>query len=131
MGRPTWIAGLVLCAGLTDRQAAAGQPLIHVMLINQAEVPPDTLQRARNVATHVFQLSGITLVWVAARTCQARCLTVHIVTQPISAKSRDPQMLGVAPNAPEVQGTISGFSILGSGNTARGFGCTRHSCWAM
>ena len=26
MGRLTWIAGLVLCAGLTDRQTAAAQP---------------------------------------------------------------------------------------------------------
>ena len=42
MGRHTWIAGLVLCAGLTDRQTASGQtPLVHVLVMDQAEVPPD------------------------------------------------------------------------------------------
>ena len=38
MGRLTWIAGLVLCVGLTDRQTASGQPLIHVLVMDQAEV---------------------------------------------------------------------------------------------
>ena len=104
MGRFTWIAGLVLCAGLTDPQTASGQPLIHVLLMDKAEVPPDTRQSAQDVATRVFHLSGIDLVWVDAGTCQARCLTVRIVTQPVSAKSRDPHMLGVAPSMPEARG---------------------------
>ena len=104
MGRHTWVAGLVLCAGLTDRQTASGQPLIHVLVMDQAEVPPDTRQRAQDVATRVFHLSGLALVWVDAGTCQARCLTVRIVTQPVSAKSRDPHMLGVAPSMPEARG---------------------------
>ena len=72
--------------------------------MDQAEVPPDTRQRAQDVATRVFHLSGIALVWVDAETCQARCLTVRIVTQPVSAKSRDPHMLGVAPSTPEARG---------------------------
>ena len=104
MGRLTWIAGLVLCVGLTDRQTASGQPVIHVMVMDRAEVPPDTLQRAQDVATRVFHLSGIALVWVDAGTCQARCLTVRIVTQPVSAKSRNPHMLGVAPSTQEARG---------------------------
>ena len=58
MGRLTWIAGLVLCVGLTDRQTASGQPVIHVMVMDGAEVPHDTLQRAQDVATRVFRLSG-------------------------------------------------------------------------
>src|SRR5829696_1844633 len=101
MGRHIWIVGLVLCAGLTDRQTASGQPLIRVLIVDAAEVPPDTRQRAQDVATRVFHLSGIDLLWVDASTCRARCLTVRIVTQPISAKSRDPHMLGVAPSTKE------------------------------
>ena len=104
MGRLTWIAGLVLCAGLTDRQTASGQPLIHVLVMDQADVPPDSRQRAQDVATGVFHLSGIALVWVDAGTCQARCLTVRIVTQSVGGKSRNPHMLGVAPSTPEARG---------------------------
>jgi hypothetical protein len=104
MGRLTWIAGLVLCAGLTGRQTAAGQPLIHVRLMNHAEVPLDPLQRAQDVATRVFHLSGIALVWVDAETCQTGCLTVRIVTQPVSAKSRNLLVLGLAPGTKEVRG---------------------------
>jgi hypothetical protein len=108
MGRHTWITGLVLCAGLTGRQTAAaqtpGQPVVHVLIMDRAEVPGDTLGRAQHDATRVFQLSGITLVWVDAETCQVPCLTVRIVMQPVSAKSRDPHMLGVAPSTEEARG---------------------------
>ena len=62
MGRLTWIAGLVLCVGLTDRQTASGQPVLHVVVMDRAEVPPDTLQQAQNVATRVFHLSGLDLI---------------------------------------------------------------------
>ena len=104
MGRHTWIAGFVLCAGLIDRQTASGQPLIHVLVMDQAEVPPVTRQRAQDVATRVFHLAGLALVWVDAEACQARCLTVRIVTQPVTAQSRDPHMLGVALRMPEARG---------------------------
>ena len=105
MGRFTWIAGLVLCVGLADRQTASGQPLIHVLVMDQAEVPPVTRQRAQDVATRVFHLSGLALVWVDAGTCPARCLTVRIVTEPVTAQSRrDPHILGVAPSMPEARG---------------------------
>ena len=105
MGRFTWIAGLVLCVGLADRQTASGQPLIHVLLVDQAEVPPDTRQLAQDVAMRVFHLSGLALVWVDAGTCPARCLTVRIVTEPVTAQSRrDPHILGVAPSMPEARG---------------------------
>ena len=104
MGRLTWIAGLVLCVGLIERQTAAAQPLIRVLVMDQAEVPPVTRQRAQDVATRVFHLAGLALVWVDAGTCQARCLRVRIVTQPVSAKSRDPHLLGVALRMPEARG---------------------------
>ena len=98
MCRHTWIAELVLCTGLTDRSANRLRPAA------SAEVPPDTRQRAQDVATRVFHLSGLALIWVDAGTCQAHCLTVRIVTQPVSAKSRNPHMLGVAPSTPEARG---------------------------
>ena len=120
MGRLIWIAGLVLCAGLIDRQTAAAQPLIRVMLMDQAEVPLDTLQRAQNVATCVFHLSGIALVWVAAETCRAGCLTVHVVTQPVSAMSRDPHILGVAPSMPEARGINLWISLSSRQGIQRG-----------
>ena len=104
MGRRAWIAGLALCAGLIDRQTASGQPVIHVLIVDQAEVPPATRQRAQDVATRVFDLSGIAVVWVDGGTCPGRCLTVRIVTEPVSAKSRDPHMLGVAPSMPDARG---------------------------
>ena len=104
MGRRAWIAGLALCAGLIDRQTASGQPVIHVLIVDQAEVPPATRQHAQDVAARVFHLSGIVVVWVEGGTCPARCLTVRIVTEPVSAKSRDPRMLGVAPSTPEARG---------------------------
>ena len=94
MGRHTWIAGFVLCAGLIDRQTASGQPLIHVLVMDQAEVPPVTRQRAQDVATRVFHLAGLALVWVDAETCQARCLTVRIVTQPVTATEPRPAHAG-------------------------------------
>jgi len=105
MGRLIWIAGLVLCVGLTDRQTASGQPVLHVMVMDRAEVPHDALQRSQDVATRVFHLSGIALVWVDAETCQPPCLTVRIVTQPVSAKSRNQHVLGVAPRPTEVRGS--------------------------
>ena len=84
----------------------SGQPLIRVMLVDHAEVPHDTLQRAQNVATHVFHLSGLALIWVAG-TCPARCLTVRIVTEPVTAQSRrDPHILGVAPSMPDARGIM-------------------------
>ena len=108
MGRGTWIAGFALCAGLTTGHTAAaqtlGSPTVYVLIMDGAGVPADTLGRARHVAARVFRLSGITLVWVDAKTCRATCLTVRIVTQPVSAKSRDPHMLGVAPSTTEARG---------------------------
>ena len=107
MDRHTWIAGLVLCVGLTNRQSASGQPLIHVLLVDQAEVPPDTRQLAQDVAVRVFHLSGLALVWVDAGTCPARCFTVRIVTAPVTAQSRrDPHILGVAPSMPDARGIM-------------------------
>ena len=55
----------------------------------------------------VFHLSGLALVWVDGGTCPARCLTVRIVTEPVTAQSRrDPHILGVAPSMPEARGII-------------------------
>jgi hypothetical protein len=108
MGRNTWITGLVMCAGLNGLHTAAAQtpiqPVVQVHIIDGAEVPEDTLERAQSEATYVFRLSGITLVWVDAKGCQNSCLTVRIVVQAISAKSRNPHMLGVAPSTEEARG---------------------------
>ena len=108
MGRNTWFAGLALCAGLTAGHTAAaqtpGSPIVYVLTMNRAGVPTDTLGRAQDEATRVFQLSGITLVWVDAKTGQVPCLTVRIVTRPVSAKTRNPHMLGVAPSTEEARG---------------------------
>jgi hypothetical protein len=109
MGRRTWIAGLVLFAGLTGQQTATagqtpGQSIVHVRIIDLAGVPAESLNRARDEAAGVFRLSRIALVWVNAETCQAGCLTVRIVTRPVSAKSRNQHVLGVAPRPKEVRG---------------------------
>ena len=108
MGRRTWIAGLVLCAGLTAELSAVAQtpdpPIVYVLIMDRAGVPAETLRRAQDDTARVFQLSGITLVWVDAEGCRTSCLTVRIITHPISAKSRDPHMLGVAPSTKEARG---------------------------
>ena len=108
MGRRTWIGGLVLWAGLTGGHTAAAQtpsgPVIQVLIMDLAGVPAGTLERAQEDTTRVFHLSGIRLVWIDAETCQVRCLTVRIVVQPVSGKSRDPRVLGVAPGTKEVRG---------------------------
>jgi hypothetical protein len=105
----TFATGLVLCAGLTAGQTATAQtleqPIVHVVLMDRAAVPADTLERAQNDTTRVFELSGITLVWVDAETCQAPCLTVWIVMRPMGPKSRDSRVLGIAPGTKEVRGT--------------------------
>ncbi len=93
------IDGMAHCRG---RDTGPAHDPVRVM--DGAEVPADTLNRAQADATRVFHLSGIALVWVDAETCQAGCLTVRIVTQPVSAKSRDPHMLGVAPSTSEARG---------------------------
>ena len=78
MGRHTWIAALVVCAGLTGRHTAtAGQTpsesIVHVRIIGLVGVPAESLSRARDEAARVFRLSGIALVWANAETCQAGC----------------------------------------------------------
>jgi len=108
MGRTCWIAGLALCLGVTAGQTAAAEPtdrpIGEVLMMDGAGVPADTLERAQNDATRVFELSGITLVWIEAATCQARCLTVRIVLEPVGTKSRDPRVLGVATGTKEARG---------------------------
>jgi hypothetical protein len=108
MGRRTWVGGLALWAGLTGGHVAVAQtpigPVVEVLIMDMAGVPAGTLERAQDHTTRVFHLSRITLVWVDAETCRARCLRVRIVMQPVSAKSRDPRVLGVAPGTKEVRG---------------------------
>ena len=107
MGRNTWISGLVMCAGLTGLQTAMAQTstqVVHVHIMDRAGVPTETLQHAQTETGRVFQLSGITLVWVDAKRCQNSCLTVRIVTEAISEKSRNPQVFGVAPSSKEERG---------------------------
>ena len=108
MGRNTWITGLVMCTGLTGSHTAAAQaptqPVVHVQIMDLAEVPENTLVRAQAEATRVFQLSGITLVWVDADTCRNSCLTVRLVTQAMSPKSQNPRVLGIAPSSEEARG---------------------------
>jgi len=124
MGRRTWIAGLVLCAGLAADGTALAQtpdsPIVYVHIMDRAGVPAETLGRAQDDAARVFQLSGITLVWVDVKACQASCLIVRIVVQPVNAKSRNPNMLGLALSTKEARGTnlwifyphIQAFSAL-------------------
>ena len=103
MGRLTWIAGLVLCAGLTDRQTASGS----LLSTSQWMAPrcPMTLFNGRRMSPRAsFTSQASPWSGLTPETCQAPCLTVRIVTQPVSAKSRNPHMLGVAPGTKEVRG---------------------------
>ena len=111
MGRHTWVAGLVLCAGLTGREPAAAQTperfTVQVLLQDEAGVPADVLEQAKHEAARVFGLSNIDLEWLEPGPYQPRSLTLRIVAAPIGTESRHRFVLGFAPGTLKARGIIA------------------------
>lgn len=111
MGRHTWVAGLVLCAGLTGWEPAAAQTparfTVQVLLLDDAGVPVDALEQAKHAATRVFALSNIDLQWIGHGPYQPCSLTVRIVAKPTGARSRSRFVVGLAPETREARGILA------------------------
>lgn len=108
-----WMAGMAIAAGVlgSPRPAVAEAPdqvTIGVLLLNQAEVAPEVLGRAKGEATRIYRGLGITLVWTDAdeATVDYR-LTVNIVAKAIAGKGVDGRAMGVAPGTKEKRGTLA------------------------
>ena len=58
-------------------------------------------------AAAVFERSQISLEWIDARACEARCLFVRILAKPIGTESRKQPVVGIAPGTPEAPGKFA------------------------
>jgi hypothetical protein len=106
-----WIAGLAIVAGLLGsvRPAVAegsDPATIGVLLLNQAEVAPERLVRAKAEAARIYRGLGITLAWTDADDAVYR-FTVKIVTKAITGKGVDGRAMGVAAGTREQRGTLA------------------------
>jgi hypothetical protein len=111
MSRTRWIFGLVLCAVVTGPQSAAGEnadpSTIHVLLHDDAGVPAETVERARQEVSGVFRRSKISFEWISVDACAGSCFIIRIVSKPIGAKSRNPNVVGIAPGTRELRGKLA------------------------
>lgn len=111
MSRTKRIHGLVLLTALIGYQSAAGQEVdassLRVLLDDDAGVPAQTLERAREDVIRIFRRSNIPFVWIDGDGCYGSCLIIRIVSKPLGARSRDPKVVGIAPGTRELRGTIA------------------------
>jgi hypothetical protein len=112
MRRTSWTLGLVLCVVVTGPQSAAGEnadpSTLRVLLHDDAGVPAETVERARQEVSGVFRRSKISFEWISADECAGSCFIVRIVSKPIGAKSRrNPKVVGLAPGTRELRGTLA------------------------
>jgi hypothetical protein len=108
-----WIAGLAFVTGiLASPLPAAADPTdfvtIGVLLLNPADVAPDTLTRAKLEATRIYQGLRITLVWTESDEAAVDYqFTVKIVSEAIAGKVIDGRAMGVAVGTREKRGTLA------------------------
>jgi hypothetical protein len=111
VGRTKWIVGLVLWTVATGPQSAAGESAdpstLRVLLHDDAGVPAETVERARQEVSGVFRRSKIPFAWISADACAGSCFIIKIVSQPVGAKSRDPRVVGIAPGTRELRGKLA------------------------
>ena len=111
MGRHTWVAGLVLCAGLTGWKPASAQTpasfAVQVFLQDDAGVPAPVLEQAKQAAVHVFALSSVDLQWIGHGPYQPCSLTMRIAAKPTGAMSRSRFVMGIAPETREARAIIA------------------------
>ena len=107
-----WIAGVALVTGiLGSPRPAVAEPSesakISVLLLNQAEVAPDTLVRAKAEATRIYRGLGITLAWTDADETVDYRFTFKVVAKAITGKGIDGRAMGVAAGTIERRGTLA------------------------
>ncbi len=111
MGRNCWIAGLALCAGLGPWQSAqaqiSGPSTVRVVLHDDAGVPAETVDRARQEVSRVFHKSNIPFAWIGTDACEGSCLRIRIVSKSLGGKSSNRQVVGIAPGTKELRGKLA------------------------
>ncbi len=111
MGRNCWIAGLALCAGLGPWQSAeaqiSGPATVRVVLHDDAGVPVETVDRARQELSRVFRKSNIPFAWIGTDACEGSCLRIRIVSKSLGGKSSNRQVVGIAPGTRELRGKLA------------------------
>jgi len=111
MARTAWIAGMAFAAGLVACNNASADPLeplsVHVLVQNQVGVPDETLAKARQEASRIFEALRIQLVWADRLAPQARQIIIKIGSKPPSALWRDPSILGVAAGTKQASGIVA------------------------
>ena len=99
-----WIAGFGIVTVLVSPRVAIAEAsesaTISVLLLNQAEVAPVTLERAKTEATRIYRGLGITLAWTDADAAVDYHFTVKVVTKAIAGKGIDGRAMGVAAREP-------------------------------
>ena len=94
----------VLSTGLITGNSATAETIapltLKVLIVDKVGVPADTLRRARQETSRIFDALQIGLVWVED-VPQGHYLVIKIVTKAPSQKSKDPNMLGVAAGSQE------------------------------
>jgi hypothetical protein len=103
---------LALLTGiLASPRPAVAEPsesaTISVLLLNQAEVAPETLERAKAEATRIYRGLGITLAWTDADEPVDYRFTVKVVPKTIAGKGIDGRAMGVAAGTRERRGTLA------------------------
>ena len=106
-----WIAGFGIVTVLVSPRVAIAEAsesaTISVLLLNQAEVAPDTLERAKTEATRIYRGLGITLAWTDADAAVDYRITVKVLARAIAGKGIDGRAMGVAAGTKEQRGTLA------------------------
>jgi hypothetical protein len=89
--------------------AAAPEPAaIGVLLLNEAEVAPEVLARAKAEATRIYHRLGILLRWTEPDEASVDYrFTVKIVEKTVAGKGIDGRAMGVAAGTKEQRGTLA------------------------
>ena len=105
MGRTSWTAGLGLCAAILNCNSATAETIerltLEVLIVDDVGVSAETLRQARLEAGRIFEQLGIGIVWMDNEMPQGRYLVIKIISKPVSQKSKNPDVLGVAAGSAE------------------------------
>jgi len=102
---------LALVATLISLQNAAAEHVeeldLNVLIQDQVGVPADTLEKARQEASRIFEELRVRLVWVDRVVPRTRNLIIKIAPKPPRGAGRNPDILGVAVETKQASGTVA------------------------